>query len=204
MSESEKTPQEIESSILHGGETITFRCEDVRYQILDGPIHNNVLTGNGLNELQDVETTERTHVKLDLRDTQSGSNFKFESSSTNLLIPLFCYTRCSQQISDAHTGKCFKWQWAYVRATGNTLNPHAYILNEKVTSNVTLVITHPVTKNHGVTTKGNGHRHYRLVYRLITTYIIISSPTVIWIEEGVTLHPPSINVTIYLYCEIVS
>ncbi|PIK46414.1 putative complement receptor type 2-like, partial [Apostichopus japonicus] len=74
-----------------GGETITFRCEDVRYQILDGPIHRQCIDG---------EWTERAPR---------------------------CDIRCPAP------GNVSNGRWAYVRATGNRLDPHAYILNEKVT-----------------------------------------------------------------------
>ncbi|XP_071821508.1 sushi, von Willebrand factor type A, EGF and pentraxin domain-containing protein 1-like isoform X3 [Apostichopus japonicus] len=41
-----------------GGETITFRCEDVRYQILDGPIHRQCIDGEWTERAPRCETSQ--------------------------------------------------------------------------------------------------------------------------------------------------
>ncbi|PIK48478.1 hypothetical protein BSL78_14648, partial [Apostichopus japonicus] len=47
-----------------GGETITFRCEDVRYQILDGPIHRQCIDGEWTERAPRCETS-RLQVGVD-------------------------------------------------------------------------------------------------------------------------------------------
>ncbi|PIK46410.1 hypothetical protein BSL78_16729 [Apostichopus japonicus] len=96
-----------------GGETITFRCEDVRYQTLDGPIHRQCIDG---------EWTERAP-----RCGNDGT-YTCEAGSLRHSIRIkFQDIRCPAP------GNVSNGRWAYRRATANTLNPHAYILNEKVT-----------------------------------------------------------------------
>ncbi|XP_071820948.1 E-selectin-like isoform X1 [Apostichopus japonicus] len=174
-----------------GGETITFRCEDVRYQTLDGPIHrqcidgewteraprcetsqlqvgvdNTILTtvspdgtfivypivgsvfincqlrtgariGNSATITTDSTTqpSQRAYVagnlkRLRLRNPTSGNDGTYTCESGTLRHSIrikFQDIRCPAP------GNVSNGSWVYERATGNTLNPHAYILNEKVT-----------------------------------------------------------------------
>ncbi|PIK46408.1 putative G-protein coupled receptor [Apostichopus japonicus] len=41
-----------------GGETITFRCEDVRYQTLDGPIHRQCIDGEWTERAPRCDTSQ--------------------------------------------------------------------------------------------------------------------------------------------------
>ncbi|XP_071821099.1 CUB and sushi domain-containing protein 1-like isoform X2 [Apostichopus japonicus] len=101
-----------------GGETITFRCEDVRYQILDGPIHRQCIDG---------EWTERA-PRCDNPTSVNDGTYTCEAGTLRHSIRIkFQDIRCPAPGCDSNGS------WAHVIASANTLIPHAYILNEKVT-----------------------------------------------------------------------
>ncbi|PIK36853.1 putative sushi, von Willebrand factor type A [Apostichopus japonicus] len=174
-----------------GGETITFRCEDVRYQILDGPIHRQCIDGEWTERAPRCETSQ---IKVGVDNTilktvsPDGTFIVYPIEGT---VNINCQLRTGGRITNNATittdnttqpsqrayitGKfkrlpidnpnsvndgtytCeagtlrhsirIKFQdircpapgcdsngsWAHVIASANTLIPHAYILNEKVT-----------------------------------------------------------------------
>ncbi|XP_071821492.1 uncharacterized protein [Apostichopus japonicus] len=173
------------------GETITFRCEDVRYQTLVGPIHRQCIDGEWTERAPRCETSQlqvsvdntilktvspdgtfivypirgwifincklRTGARiansatlttnsttqpsqrayiagkskyLALRNPTSGNDGTYTCETRPLRHSIrikFKDIRCPAP------GNVLNGMWAYVRASGNKLNPHAYILSEMVT-----------------------------------------------------------------------
>ncbi|XP_071821528.1 uncharacterized protein [Apostichopus japonicus] len=172
-----------------GGETITFRCKDVRYQLLDGPIHRQCIdgewtehaprcetsrlkvgvgntifravspdgtfivypiegtvnincqsqTGGRIGNNATITTNSTTQPsrraystgklkRLRLRNPTSGNDgtYTCEAGSQRHSIRVkFQDIRCPAPENFSNG----RWE----SATANTLNPNAYILNEKVT-----------------------------------------------------------------------